>query len=224
MTDPVTQDAGPAAQGSLAKVRVWDPLIRVFHWGLVAAFAVAYLSAEELSTLHELAGYVVAGLVAFRLIWGLVGSRYARFAQFLKGPAASFAYLGDMARGRERRYLGHNPAGAAMTLALLITLSGTAFTGWLLEEPTRIALLPDLPQIVAPAFADDDGEEREHGLGREAGESAVEEAHEVLANLMLFLIAVHVGGVVLASFRHRENLARAMVTGDKRAPGPGDIA
>jgi cytochrome b len=74
---------------------------------------------------------------------------------------------------------------------------------------------------VAPAFADEDGEEREYLLG---GESAVEEAHEVLANLMLLLIAVHVGGVVLTSLRHRENLARAMVTGDKRAPGPGDIA
>lgn len=206
-------------------VRVWDPLVRVFHWSLVAAFAVAWLSAEELSTLHELSGYIVAGLVAFRLIWGLVGSRYARFAQFVKAPRDTLAYLGDMIRGKERRYLGHNPAGAAMVVALLVTLSGTAFTGWLMAEPARVAMLPDLPQIAALAWADDDGDE--HDDGDEYGgraEETLEELHEVLANLMLFLAAIHVGGVVLTSLRHHENLARAMVTGDKRAPGPGDIA
>ena len=112
-------------------VRVWDPLVRIFHWGLVVAFVVAYLSAEELSTVHEVAGYVVAGLVAFRLIWRFVGSRYARFSQFLKGPSATVRYLSDMVGGRERRYLGHNPAGAVMVVALLIALSGTAFTGWM---------------------------------------------------------------------------------------------
>lgn len=223
MTETSQQAARSAAQGLLTKVRVWDPFIRVFHWSLVVAFAVAYLSAEELSTVHEVAGYIVAGLVAFRLVWGLVGSRYARFTQFLKGPSATFAYLRDVVGHRERRYLGHNPAGAAMTVALLITLSGTGFTGWLLENETRIAMLPNLPQIIAPAFADEDGEDREYG-DRQGGESVVEEAHEVLANLMLLLIAVHVGGVVLTSFRHRENLARAMVTGEKRAPEPGDIA
>jgi cytochrome b len=91
-----------------------------------------------------------------------------------------------------------------------------------MEEPARIAMLPDLPQIVAPAFADED---REYGgRGASAGEDALEEVHETLANLMLLLVALHVGGVVLVSFRHRENLARAMITGDKRAPGPGDIA
>ena len=111
-----------------------------------------------------------------------------------------------------------------MTVALLITLSGTAFTGWLLEDETRIAMLPDLPQIVAPTFADEDDGGREHCTRGEGGESAVAEVHEVLANLMLLLIAVHVGGVVLTSFRHRENLVHAMVTGEKRAPEPGDIA
>jgi cytochrome b len=204
-------------------VRIWDPLVRLFHWGLVAAFATAWLTADELQSVHEVAGYTVAGLVAFRLVWGLVGSRYARFAQFLRGPGETLAYLGDMTRGRERRYLGHNPAGAAMIVALLVTLSGTAFTGWLMEDETRLAMLPSMPAIVAPAWADDDGDEYEYGEGGE-GEGLLEEAHETLANLTLLLVALHVGGVVLASFRHHENLARAMVTGDKRAPGPGDIA
>lgn len=223
MIDTDSRDVPQMDVGTSGKVRVWDPLIRVFHWSLVAAFAVAYLSAEELSTVHEVAGYVVAGLVAFRMIWGLVGSRYARFAQFFKGPSTTFAYLRDVVGHRDRRYLGHNPAGAVMTAALLITLSATAFTGWLLEDETRIAMLPDLPQIIAPAFAVDDGEDREYRGRGQGGESAVEEVHEVLANLMLLLIAVHVGGVVLTSLRHRENLARAMVTGEKRAPEPGEI-
>ena len=221
MTDATTHDAPGTTTGPTGKVRVWDPLVRVFHWSLVVAFATAWLSADEVQPLHELAGYAIAGLVAFRLIWGFVGSRHARFAQFLKGPGETIAYLGDVTRGRERRYLGHNPAGAAMIVALLVTLSGTAFTGWLMEDESRLATLPALPAIVAPAWADDDGDE--YGERGEA-EDALEEVHETLANLMLLLVALHVGGVVLASFRHRENLARAMVTGDKRAPGPGDIA
>ena len=220
MSDMAVRNAGQ--RSSEPRVRIWDPLIRIFHWGLVAAFAIAWLTAGELQPVHEIAGYTVAGLVVFRLVWGLVGSRYARFAQFLRGPAPTLAYLVDLARGRERRYVGHNPAGAAMIMALLITLSGTAFTGWLMEEPGRMAMLPDLPPIVAPAHADDEGDEAGYGEARVEG--PLKEVHEALANLMLLLVVLHVGGVVLASFRHRENLARAMLTGDKRAPGPGDIA
>lgn len=156
MTDAISHQAPEMNTGPSSKVRVWDPLVRVFHWGLVAAFATAWLTADELQPVHEFAGYTVAGLVAFRLVWGLVGSRYARFAQFLKGPGETLAYLGDMTRGRERRYLGHNPAGAAMIVALLVTLAGTAFTGWLMEDETRVAMLPTIPAIVAPAWADDD--------------------------------------------------------------------
>jgi len=226
MTDTTTHNAPAMKAGSAGKVRVWDPLVRIFHWGLVAAFATAWFSADGLQLVHEVAGYTVAGLVAFRLVWGFAGSRYARFAQFLKGPGDTLVYLGDMARGRERRYLGHNPAGAAMIVALLVTLSGTAFTGWLMEEPARVALLPLLPRIVSPAWADEDGEAHEYGATRAGGEveGPLKEVHETLANLMLLLAALHVGGVVLASFRHHENLARAMVTGDKRGPGSGDIA
>ncbi len=205
-------------------VRVWDPVVRIFHWSLVAAYAVAWLSTEAFDSLHEASGYAIGGLVALRLIWGVIGSRYARFSQFVRGPAATLAYLRDLLHGRERRYLGHNPAGAAMILALLATLAGTIFTGWLLQAPERVAMLPSPPAIVAPAWADDDDHERRDGGGRGEAGGVVKELHEVLANLTLLLVALHVGGVALASLRHRENLVRAMVTGEKRAPGPGDIA
>ena len=171
-------------------VRVWDPVIRIFHWSLVAGVAVAWLTADEWDDLHAVAGYVVAGLLAVRLIWGLLGSHYARFTQFLCRPSTVIAYLRDMTAGRERRYLGHNPAATAMIVALLATLAGIAVTGWMLEN--------------------------------DAGDT-VEELHEVLANGLLVLIALHVVGVILASVRHRENLTRAMVTGDKRAPEDGDV-
>lgn len=199
-------------------VRVWDPLLRLFHWALVVSFAVAWLSSEESQGLHELAGYVVIGLLAFRLAWGVVGGRYARFSQFLRGPAATLAYLRDMLTRREKRYIGHNPAGAAMIVALVLSLSATAFTGWLMADETRISLLP---QVVSVAHADEYGEYGDYGdfAGGEVGD-----LHEAFATLTLVLVALHIGGVVLASVRHKENLARAMVTGRKRSAGPGDIA
>lgn len=221
-TDPIAIDSSAAASRRTDAVRVWDPLVRAFHWGLVAAFATAWLSAEEIQPLHEIAGYAVAALVGFRIVWGFVGGRYARFAQFVRGPLATLSYLGDVARGRERRYLGHNPAGAAMVVALLATLSGTAFTGWLMAEPERAAAVSGRLAIVAPALADDDDDE--DGGGEREADGPLKEVHETLADAMLLLVALHLGGVALASFRHRENLVRAMVTGRKRPAGPGDVA
>lgn len=196
-------------------IRVWDPVVRLFHWGLAACFALAWLTAEEVQGAHEVIGYAAAALVALRVVWGIVGSPYARFAQFVRGPGAVVGYLRDMASGRERRHIGHNPAGAAMTVALLLSMAGTAWTGWLMAEPERQALLP---AVVAPAFADD------HHKGEGHEEGPVKELHEALANLMLFLVVLHLGGVALASMRHHENLARSMVTGLKRPAEPGDVA
>lgn len=224
INDPVIARDG-AAENPAHWVRVWDPLVRILHWTLVGAFATAWFTAEEIPPVHEFAGYAVAALIGFRIVWGFVGGRSARFAQFVRGPAATLSYVGDIAKGRERRFLGHNPAGAAMVVALLVTLSGTAFTGWLMEEPARAAAAPHQLQLVAPALADDDDGEGHAGRGDAEGkaEGPLEEVHETLANAMLLLIALHLGGVALASFRHRENLARAMVTGRKRPVGPRDI-
>lgn len=203
----------------MALVRVWDPLVRVFHWGLVAAFALAWITGDEAQDLHNWAGYAAAALIAVRIVWGFVGSPYARFSQFVRGPGVVGAYLGDVLRRREARYIGHNPAGAVMILLILVTMSGTAFTGWLMVDPARQAMLPAMPTMIAPAYADDD-----EGRASLGGDEALEEVHETLANLMLLLVALHLAGVIFGSFRHRENLVRAMVTGDKHAPEPGDIA
>jgi cytochrome b len=177
-----------------ATIRVWDLFTRIFHWSLVASFAIAYVSAEEIEWLHIWAGYAAAALVAMRLVWGVIGTRYARFSQFVKSPASILRYLADIVTGREARYLGHNPAGGAMVVALLVMLVAISVTGIL---------------MTMPAYAHSD---------------VLEEVHEVAANLMLGLVALHVGGVVLASVRHHESLVRAMITGRKRPPSAGDVA
>ena len=197
-------------------IKVWDIGVRLFHWSLVATFGVAWLTSDEANVVHAWVGYVAVGLIALRLGWGLVGPRYARFSQFVTGPRAAIAYLKASLVGHEPRYIGHNPAGAAMIVALLMTMSATVFTGWLTLDPARVAMLPALPAIVGPAFAED---------GEEGGDgSVVGDIHGALANLMLMLVVLHVAGVVVASRRHGENLAAAMVTGVKRAPTVGDVA
>lgn len=203
-------------------IQVWDPVVRIFHWGLAACFALAWLTADEVPLAHEWLGYSAAALVAVRVVWGFAGSRHARFSQFVRGPRAVMAYLRSMVAGRERRYIGHNPAGAAMVVALLLSMAGTAVTGWLMAEPGRQVLLSGLatPALADPAFADDDGD---GARGGDRGDGAVEDLHEALANLMLFLVVLHLGGVALASLRHHENLPRAMMTGLKRPAETGDI-
>ncbi len=201
-------------------IRVWDPLIRVFHWGLVAAIAAAWLTAEEIEAWHEWVGYIVLGLIGFRLIWGLIGSRYARFSQFVPSLKEAISYSKDVLRRREKRYIGHNPLGALMVVALLSMTAATGVSGWLLAEPERRAMLPEMPMIVAPAYADPDGG-KEHQRG-EHDDEVLEDVHEVLANLLLLLIVLHVAGVIYASTRHKEKLALAMITGKNAAPGPDD--
>ena len=168
------------------RIRVWDGFVRLFHWSLVAGIAMAWLTADGPKVLHEGVGYAIAGLNALRVIWGLIGPRYARFADFVRGPRPVLAYLRDLHAGRERRYLGHNPAGGAMIVAMLLTVAGTALTGWL---------------QTTDAFW---------------GSSAMEEVHEALATLILVLVGLHVAGVLVESLRHHENLLLSMLTGTKR--------
>ena len=206
-----------------AMVQVWDPLVRVFHWTLVIAFTVAYLSGEESLALHVWSGYAVGGLIVLRILWGFIGPQHARFADFAFGPLAGLRYLGDLVRGRSRRYVGHSPAGAAMVFALLVTLVllvGSGLQLYAVEDNAGplAGLTTSAPVAAtsAPAVGEDDDEAEAGAVGGTGAGERWEEVHEVLANFVLALVILHIVGVVFASFIHHENLARAMVTGSKR--------
>lgn len=214
---------------------VWDPLVRVGHWLLVALFAVSYLTGEEGGQLHIWSGYAIAALVVIRVVWGFVGPAHARFSDFLFTPARIARYVKNLVAGHPRRFVGHSPAGGVMVVVLLAALAGATVTGmaqYAREEgagplaPWYAASveMPDAPAVVASARADEQGEEAEHGQGYVGGE-AFEELHETLANLTLVLIGLHIAGVLYAGRVHHENLIKAMVTGRKRreeSPAGGD--
>jgi cytochrome b len=179
-------------------IKVWDLPLRIFHWLLVAGFFVAYLTEEELLTVHVWAGYLVLGLLIFRLLWGFAGNDYARFSSFLCRPAKSFAYVKDAIALKSKRYLGHNPAGAAMIVLLIIGLFMTVLSG-----------------LVAYAADQDLGSLA--GMVGSSNEKLWEEAHEVAANFTLLLVILHVVGVAFESVVHSENLVKAMWNGYKKS-------
>ena len=183
-------------------VKVWDLPIRLFHWLLAVAFFLAYFTEEDWMTVHVWAGYTVIGLVLFRIVWGFAGTRYARFSDFLCSPTVTVSYLKELMSPRARRYLGHNPAGAAMIMLLLVAAAVTAVTG-------LIAYAADEAAGPLAGFVTGNGE-------------LWEEVHEISANLTLLLVCVHVAGVLFESFVHHENLIKSMVDGNKRAQGPVD--
>ncbi len=181
------------------EIKVWDPFVRVFHWALVAAFSVAYVTEDEWLGVHSWAGYLVLGLVLTRIVWGLMGTRYARFTDFVQRPSVALAYLKDVFRGTARRYIGHNPAGGLMIVLMMISLLLTGISG--------IALY-GLEEGAGPLAAAMAG--YGHGV-----EEALEEGHEFLANLTLLMVVIHVAGVVVESLVHGENLVRSMIHGRK---------
>jgi cytochrome b len=179
--------------GRFDLIRVWDPFVRIFHWGLATSFLVAFLTRHGAGSLHYWAGGAAAALVLLRLLWGLLGTHYARFSQFVRGPRAVGGYLWAIATGREARYIGHNPAGGVMIIALMLIMLATAATGYL--------------QTTDQFF----------------GDEGMQKLHDVLGNGLLLLVLAHLAGVALASLRHRENLVAAMVSGRKRSPAPEDV-
>lgn len=198
-------------------VRVWDPLVRIGHWTLVVLFAAAYASGDADTELHTLFGYGIAAVVVLRVLWGFAGTRHARFASFLRGPRATLDYLRLFAAGRPPHALGHNPAGGWMIVLLLAMLAATAFTGLQTYGAQGHGPLA-VPQAEAqPRAAAREGREHRPKRRRSARERFWKELHEGCVNATLLLVLLHIAGALAASLVHRENLVRAMVTGDKRA-------
>jgi len=167
-------------------IRIWDPFVRVFHWTVVASFLSAWWVTSD-PVIHETAGYVLVVMVLLRIAWGVVGPGSARFETFVQGPRAVVAYLLAILGGNPRRHLGHNPAGGAMIVALLVMLVTTTLSGIAMKTTALW------------------------------GSNIAESIHGYCADLTIGFAALHMLGVLVASFSHRENLIRSMVTGTKSA-------
>ena len=167
-------------------IRVWDLPTRLFHWSLVASFAIAFLTAEseKLRDVHVAAGYTLAGLMVFRLLWGFVGGAHSRFAEFLPTPGKVLGYLKSLIEGKPQHYVGHNPAGAVAIFLLLGFGIVAAASGWATYE--------------------------------DIGGHFMEELHEGASNGMMAIVAIHIVGVIVSSWLHQENLVIAMITGWKK--------
>jgi len=175
------------------RVRVWDPLVRIFHWTVAGGVLANLTFLREERDWHVYLGYVVVAALLIRILWGFVGRGHARFATFIPGPRGLIGYLAAMTKRSEPRFIGHNPAGAAMIVLLMLLLAVVGTTGWMM------------------------------GLDAYWGVEWVETLHETSANVLTGAIVLHVMGAIVESARHRENLPLAMITGYKRAPEGTDI-
>lgn len=167
-------------------IKVWDLWVRIGHWFLVFCITAAWLTRHGGDALHEWLGYGALGVVVIRIVWGFLGSAHARFTDFVRRPAVVVHYTQALRHRREQHYLGHNPLGGYMVVALLFIVATTGISGWL------------------------------YTTDRFWGVEWVGETHELLADALLILIAAHIGGVLFACYRERENLVAAMLHGRKR--------
>lgn len=175
------------------RIKVWDPLVRIFHW-TVALGTIANLTVlRHVEDPHIYLGYAMVVALLVRLIWGFVGKGHARFSAFVPGPKKLACYGTALIARREPRYIGHNPAGAVMMLILMGLVAGMGITGWMM------------------------------GSDQFWGEPWVEELHEILANIIIGAAVLHVGAAIVESIRHRENMPWSMITGYKRAASGSDI-
>jgi cytochrome b len=189
--DMPTQSATPST------MKAWDPLIRIFHWSLVISFVIAFVTEGDWINVHIWAGYAVSGLIVFRLFWGVVGSRNARFTSFVRSRQVVIEHLKAMLAFRPAHYLGHNPVAAVMVMLLLVSIVMVAFSGIVL-----IAIDGQGP-LASTVFSSWNGD-------------WMKDIHELLANFSLLLVFGHIAGVLFSSFLEGENLAKAMITGRKK--------
>jgi cytochrome b len=209
------------------KVRAWDPLVKLTHWGIALAVLVNGVFTEEGSDWHVWVGTGMAALLLVRLLWGLIGPREARFSAFPPSPARAADHVADIFGGRKQAHASHNPLGALMAYAIWATLAVVAVTGFAMSGVPGTASAtveaPMVPAVTAPLApvaveADeegDDGEEGEAAEGREGGEGPewIEEVHEVAANLLFVLAALHIGGVLFETRRTGPTVIRRMTGG-----------
>jgi len=211
-------------------IKVWDIAVRVFHWSLVGCFAIAFISAEDFRKLHVVFGYSVLFLVLFRILYGLVGTKYARFSDFLYPPARITDYLKGLLTGRPKHYIGHNPAGGFMIFIMLLSLLFLTLTGLKAYGVEGHGPLTNHEiSVISNAFADSDDKEnhdenyshkrrsqKNTRTEKDEKDEFWEEAHEAVAYFTLFLVSIHIIGVLVSSLVHRENLIKAMITGRKQ--------
>lgn len=196
----MAQNSQQQSGTAIAMVRVWDLVVRLFHWSLLVVFTTMYIAAQSNEIeIHSLVGYVLMGLLSIRLVWGVFGTQHARFRAFAYSPRAAIDYIKSIISGHPERFIGHNPAGAIMVFALLFVLAGLVITGLITEATIEF----EGPLLGLTSGVDDQ-------LAY-----AIQKIHQVLADVSLWLIGFHIAGVLLACIQHRENLVRAMITGYK---------
>lgn len=188
-------------------VPVWDWFVRAFHWSTVLGFAAAWLTGTYgANEIHILLGYGITLLLLARLVWGLIGTPYARFSALRISATEVLRYLRSLRSGSPLHYLGHNPLGGLMVCALLLMLLALSASGLVILGAIEF----EGPLLAFTQILDD----------KQA--YAVRELHEALAWLALLLVALHVAGAISASIQHHENLVLAMITGRKRLPPAQD--
>ena len=181
-------------------VIIWDRFVRLFHWGLALLLVSAWVTIHMgMENAHAIIGYSVTGLLLARVVWGFIGSRHARFGDFVYRPTTILSYLKEIMIGQPQRYLGHNPAGGAMVIALLLTLLVMNLSGFVILATIEF----EGPMV-----------DMLHGLSDSSAYSWLT-IHATTMNLIWGLVALHLLGVIAASWQHRENLPRAMVSGYK---------
>lgn len=203
MTEPVSNDlstSGGEIPPGVEQLRVWDPLLRGFHWLLAALVITTWLLGKfgpSKMTLHFWLGYTIIALLAFRLIWGIIGPRPARFVHFVRGPVAFWRYARGFFRREPSFWPGHNPMGALSVIAMLAVLGVQATTG-LFSDPDDFINVGPLAEHVSRAT-------------RKAAVSW----HHTGAALILILVGLHVAVILWYRFWKREDLVRPMITGWK---------
>lgn len=193
-----SQDSSAQAIANVRR-KVWDVPVRIFHWLLVLSFAGAYLTnwlGISWFKYHEWFGYTVIVLVAFRILWGFFGTWYARFANFVRSPIATWRYTVNLLRGKETITAGHNPLGALMVLFFLVTL---------------------LIQAVTGLFANDEIFNAGALYGYVSNETSLQltAMHKELFYWIFAATVIHVLAVLFHTFFKNENLISAMFTGYK---------